>query len=477
MDTGTPRFGGPASPPLRRNPDLEKNFMTQSSTTTTPAGKKGGFLGLSMSQWILVSMILGIIIGWLFPEADRVTKHWAATDLNILASIFLRMIKLLIVPLLFSTLVVGIAGHGDDMKKVGRLALRSIIYFEIVTTLALVVGLTAVNLVKPGRGIDVTSGSAETGTTLAATKVTLAGMIEHLVPQSFAEAASKNEVLQGVFFTILFAVALSMVPNGPAKKFMLSFCESLSEIMFKFVAIVMAYAPIGIGAAIAVTVSKSGLTVLKSLSLLVGTLYGALIVFVVAVLIPIALLFKVPLKRFFRAVKEPWLIAFSSASSEAALPLAMERMEQMGVPRRIVAFVLPTGYSFNLDGTTLYLALASIFVVQAAGRDMPISEQLFMMLTLMLTSKGVAAVPRASLVILSGVLVQFNLPLQAVGVILGVDALMDMARTSTNVLGNCLATVVMARWEGEFDKGETDTPVMDAASGDPLRVPRVTTPT
>jgi proton glutamate symport protein len=477
MDTGTPRFGGPASPPLRRNPDLEKNFMTQSSTTTTPAGKKGGFLGLSMSQWILVSMILGIIIGWLFPEADRVTKHWAATDLNILASIFLRMIKLLIVPLLFSTLVVGIAGHGDDMKKVGRLALRSIIYFEIVTTLALVVGLTAVNLVKPGRGIDVTSGSAETGTTLAATKVTLAGMIEHLVPQSFAEAASKNEVLQVVFFTILFAVALSMVPNGPAKKFMLSFCESLSEIMFKFVAIVMAYAPIGIGAAIAVTVSKSGLTVLKSLSLLVGTLYGALIVFVVAVLIPIALLFKVPLKRFFRAVKEPWLIAFSSASSEAALPLAMERMEQMGVPRRIVAFVLPTGYSFNLDGTTLYLALASIFVVQAAGRDMPITEQLFMMLTLMLTSKGVAAVPRASLVILSGVLVQFNLPLQAVGVILGVDALMDMARTSTNVLGNCLATVVMARWEGEFDKGETDTPVMDAASGDPLRVPRVTTPT
>ena len=450
--------------------------MTQSSTTTTPTGKKG-FLGLSMSQWILASMIIGIIIGWMFPEADRATKHWAATDLNIFASIFLRMIKLLIVPLLFSTLVVGIAGHGDDMKKVGRLALRSIIYFEIVTTLALVVGLAAVNIVKPGRGIDVTSGSAEAGTTLAATKVTVAGMIEHLVPQSFFDAASKNEVLQVVFFTILFAVALSQVPNAPAKKFMLSFCESLSEIMFKFVGIVMTYAPIGIGAAIAVTVSKSGLGVLKSLGLLVGTLYGALVVFVVAVLIPVALLFKVPLKRFFRAVKEPWLIAFSSASSEAALPLAMERMEQMGVPRRIVAFVLPTGYSFNLDGTTLYLALASIFVVQAAGRDMPLGEQIFMMLTLMLTSKGVAAVPRASLVILSGVLVQFNLPLQAVGVILGVDALMDMARTSTNVLGNCLATVVMARWEGEFDKGVTDTPAMDAITGDSLRVPRVTTPT
>src|SRR4051812_26283362 len=445
----------------------------QSSTAATMPAKK--FLGLSMSQWILVSMVIGILVGWMFPEADRATKGWAATDLNILASIFLRMIKLLIVPLLFSTLVVGIAGHGDDMKKVGRLALRSIIYFEVITTLALVVGLAAVNIVKPGRGIDVMSGSAEAGTTLAATKVTVGGMIEHLIPQSFFDAASKNEVLQVVFFTILFAVALSQVTNQPAKKFMLSFFEGVSEVMFKFVGLVMAYAPIGIGAAIAVTVSKSGLGVLKSLSLLVGTLYGALVVFILFVLLPIAIFAKVPVKRFFRAVKEPWLIAFSSASSEAALPLAMERIEQLGVPRRIVAFVLPTGYSFNLDGTTLYLSLASIFVVQAAGVDMPLSTQLAMMLTLMLTSKGVAAVPRASLVILSGTLVQFNLPLQAVGVILGVDALMDMARTSTNVLGNCLATVVMARWEGEFDKG-ADMPVMAAAAGDPLRVPRVETP-
>jgi proton glutamate symport protein len=238
----------------------------------------------------------------------------------------------------------------------------------------------------------------------------------------------------------------------------------------------MAYAPIGIGAAIAVTVSRSGIGVLKSLGLLVGTLYGALVVFILFVLVPVAMLAKVPIKRFFKAVKEPFLIAFSSASSEAALPLAMERMEQMGIPRRIVAFVLPTGYSFNLDGTTLYLSLASVFVAQAAGVDMPLSAQLAMMLTLLLSSKGVAAVPRASLVILSGTLVQFNLPLQAVGVILGVDALMDMARTGTNVLGNCLATVVMARWEGEFDKG-VDVPVMDAVVGEPLKVPRVTTPT
>jgi len=439
--------------------------------------QKTGLRRISSSQWILISMILGIAIGWLFPEADRAAHgNWAATDLQVFANIFLRMIKMLIVPLLFSTLVVGIAGHGDDMKRVGKLALRSIIYFEIVTTLALFIGLAAVNIVKPGKGIDVTSGSAEAGNTLAATKVTVGGMIEHLVPTSFSDASAKNEVLQIVFWTIVFAVGLSRVTNQPAKKFMLSFCESLSEVMFKFVGVVMVYAPVGIGAAIAVTVSKSGITVLKSLGLLVGTCYAALIVFVLFVLLPIAAAFKVPIRRFINAVKEPWLIAFSSASSEAALPLALERMEQMGVPRRIVAFVLPTGYSFNLDGTTLYLSLASVFVAQAAGIDMPLSTQLAMMLTLMLTSKGVAAVPRASLVILSGTLVQFGLPLQAVGVILGVDALMDMARTSTNVLGNCLATVVMAKWEGDFDRG-VDAPVMDAVAGQPLSVPRVGTPT
>jgi proton glutamate symport protein len=451
--------------------------MTHSSTPSTPpAPASKGFLGLSMSQWIILSMVIGVVVGWMFPEADRASKGWAATDLNILATVFLRMIKLLIVPLIFSTLVVGIAGHGDDMKKVGRLALRSIIYFEVVTTLALVVGLTAVNLVKPGRGIDVSGASAEVGTTLAATKVTFSGMIEHLVPQSFFEAAYKNEVLQIVFFTILFAVALAKVSNVPAKKVMLSFCESLSEVMFKFVAVVMIYAPIGIGAAIAVTVSKSGIGVLKSLGLLVGTLYGALVVFILLVLLPIALLARVPIRRFIKAIKEPFLIAFSSASSEAALPLAMERLEQMGCPRRIVAFVLPTGYSFNLDGTTLYLALASVFVAQAAGIDMPISAQIGMMLTLLLTSKGVAAVPRASLVILSGTLVQFGLPLQAVGVILGVDALMDMARTGTNVLGNGLATVVMSRWEGEFDTPGPDVPVMESFEGHVLKVPAVQTP-
>jgi proton glutamate symport protein len=434
------------------------------------------FLGrLTLSQWIIISMVVGILVGWAFPDANRAAHGgWAATDLNVLSSVFLRMIKSLIVPLLFATLVVGIAGHGDDMKRVGRLALRSIIYFEIITTLALAIGLLAVNLVKPGRGVDLGAASTKEGAEYASTHTTLTGVIEHTVPQSFFDAAAKNEVLQIVFFAIIFAVALSRV-QGPSKTFMLSACESLSEVMFKFVNVVMSYAPIGIGAAIAVTVSKSGLGVLRNLGILVGTLYGALIVFVVFVFIPVALIFRVPIGRFVKAVKEPWLIAFTTASSEAALPLAMERMEQLGVPRRIVAFVLPTGYSFNLDGSTLYLALASVFAAQAAGIDMPLSTQLIMMLTLMLTSKGVAAVPRASLVILSGALSQFNLPLQAVAVILGVDAVMDMARTSLNVVGNCLATVVMARWEGDFDKGH-DTPVVDSLAGESLRVPSVQTP-
>jgi len=430
---------------------------------------------ITLSQWIVIAMVLGIVIGWGFPDAEReMHGGWAASDLNVLSTVFLRMIKSLIVPLLFATLVVGIAGHGDDMKRVGRLAMRSIIYFEVVTTLALAVGLIAVNLVKPGRGVDLGAASAKEGAEYAATHTTLTGVLEHTVPQSFFEAASKNEVLQIVFFAIIFAVALSKV-HGPSKTFMLSACESLSEVMFKFVAIVMGYAPIGIGAAIAVTVSKGGLGILRNLGLLVGTLYASLIVFVVFVFIPIALTFRVPIRRFVRAVREPWLIAFTTASSEAALPLALERMEQMGVPRRIVAFVLPTGYSFNLDGSTLYLALASVFVAQAAGIDMPISTQLVMMLTLMLTSKGVAAVPRASLVILSGALAQFGLPLQAVAVILGVDALMDMARTSLNVVGNCLATVVMARWEGDFDKPEPAA-MADTVVGETLRVPAVRTP-
>lgn len=395
---------------------------------------------ISLTKWIMISMVIGITIGALFPDFG--------ISLKPLSTIFLRMIKSIIVPIIFGTLVVGIAGHGDDMKRVGRLAFKSLLYFEIVTTIALFIGLAAANLVQPGKGV-ILNAPVDTGKALAANTPTGAGFLEHVVPQSFFEAATHNEVLQVVFFSILFAVALSQV-RGKPKEIMLAGCEGLAEVMFKFTGIVMKYAPIGIGAAIAVTVGHGGLGVLINLGKLVLTLYGALVVMMLFVLLPIAKIFKVPLKQFFRAVKEPALIAFSTTSSEAALPLAMQRMEGIGVPRRIVAFVMPTGYSFNLDGSTLYLAIASMFAAQAAGVHMSFGHQLIMMLTLMLTSKGVAAVPRASLVILAGTLTQFGLPLEAVAVILGVDELMDMARTTVNLVGNCLATVVMARWEGEF---------------------------
>jgi proton glutamate symport protein len=395
---------------------------------------------IPLTSWIIISMVVGVLIGTFAPAV--------AMKLSPVSTVFLRMIKSIIVPLIFGTLVVGIAGHGDDMKRVGRLALKSIIYFEIVTTLALVIGLVAVNLVRPGDGV-VLAASAEAGRELAHNTQTGAGFLEHLVPTSFFDAAAKNEVLQVVFFAVIFAVALSKV-SGPSKQIVLAGCEGLADVMFKFTLIVMRFAPFGIGAAIAVTVGQSGLGVLLNLGKLILTLYGALVVFFLAVLLPIAVLFRVPLRRFVRAVRSPALIAFSTTSSEAALPLAMQSMEAIGVPRRIVAFVMPTGYSFNLDGSTLYLAVASVFVAQAAGVPMTLTTQLLMMLTLMITSKGVAAVPRASLVILSGTLATFGLPLEGVAIILGVDALMDMARTCTNLVGNCLATVVMARWEGEF---------------------------
>jgi len=406
---------------------------------------------ISLTQWIIISMIVGVLLGWLAPGF--------AVALKPLSTIFLNMIKSLIAPLLFATLVVGIAGHGDDMKKVGKLAFRSIVYFEVVTTLALAVGLIAVNLVKPGEGVglDTTAQVSATVTDLSQRHVTFSAVLEHIVPSSFVDAAARNEVLQVVFWSIIFAVAVARTPAGP-KKTMLGVIESLSEVMFKFVGIVMAFAPFGIGAAIAVTVGQSGIGVLRNLGFLVLTLYGALVV-----LVPVAVIFRIPIAAFWKTVREPWLIAFSTASSEAALPLAMQKMEAFGVPRRIVAFVMPTGYSFNLDGSTLYLALASVFVAQAANIDMPLSQQILMMLTLMLTSKGVAAVPRASLVILSGALTQFGLPLSGVALILGVDAVMDMARTSINLVGNCLATAVMARWEGELRA--PGTVALEPASG------------
>ncbi|MEO7041045.1 MAG: dicarboxylate/amino acid:cation symporter [Gemmatimonadaceae bacterium] len=414
--------------------------MSSASSDRSETPRRG-LRRVSLTQWIIIAAFIGVGIGILFPTF--------AVRLDPLSQIFLRMIKSLIVPLIFSTLVVGIAGHGDDMSKVGRLALRSLIYFELVTTGALIIGLAAVNLIKPGVGVSLGAATAATGNELASHPVTFAGVLEHTVPQSFFEAAYHNEVLQIVFFAIIFAVALTR-QRGEKKELMLNVCASLSDLMFKFTEIVMAYAPIGIGAALAVTVGHSGIGVLVGLGKLVGTLYGALVVFALVVLLPIVVFSRIPLRAFLKAIRQPALIAFSTASSEAALPIAMEHMEEMGVPARIVAFVMPTGYSFNLDGSTLYLAVASVFAAQAGGIHMTLGQQIVMMLTLMLTSKGVAAVPRAALVILSGALTMFGLPLQAVAVILGVDAFMDMARTTINLVGNCLASAVMARWEGDM---------------------------
>jgi len=409
---------------------------------------------ISLTQWILIGMASGVAVGYFFPGF--------AQSLRPLSTTFLRMIKSIIVPIIFGTLVIGIAGHGDDMKRVGRLAFRSLVYFEIVTTLALFIGLLAVNLVKPGVGVSLPPPAA--GAPVPGSgQPTFASVLEHIVPQSFFEAAVSNQVLQIVFFSVIFAVGLSQVRGRP-KEAMLGFCEGLAETMFKFTGIVMKFAPIGIGAAIAVTVGHSGLEVLKNLGLLVLTLYGALVVFGLVVLLPVARLARVPIRPFLSAVKEPALIAFSTTSSEAALPKAMERMEAIGVPRRIVAFVMPTGYSFNLDGSTLYLAVASIFAAQAAGVHLSIGQQLLMMFTLMVTTKGVAAVPRASLVILAGTLASFHLPLEAIAVILGVDELMDMARTTVNLVGNCLATVVMGRWEGEFDDRKAEAYIHPAVA-------------
>ena len=438
---------------------------------------------VSLTQKIFIGLAIGVLVGWLWPE-------WG-TAMRPLSLLFMNLIKGIIAPLIFATLVIGIAGTGD-IRQVGRIGFKALIYFEIVTTFALFIGLGAVNLTKPGVGVSLagvhtdenkavladrasklakeSSDAAARGDSVtAAAKASAAAAavgkgltapdppakpqtfgetIAHLAPASLIKAMAEGDVLQIVVFSVLFALAVTSI--GEKARPVVAWCESLADIMFRFTEFIMKFAPVGVGAAMANTVGHSGLAVLKNLSMLVLTLYGALVVLILCVFVPVALIFRVPIRDFLRAVKVPATIAFATTSSESALPKAMENMERLGVPRRIVGFVLPTGYSFNLDGTTLYLALASVFVAQAANIEFTFSRQLIMLVTLMLTSKGVAGVPRASLVILAGTLASFGLPAEGVIVILGVDELMDMARTCVNVIGNCLATVVVARWEGAF---------------------------
>lgn len=396
----------------------------------------------NLTVWIFLFMAVGIELGYDAPEI--------AKPLKVLSDIFLRLIKTIIAPLLFATLVVGIAGHAN-LKQVGRMGLKAIIYFEVVTTIALVIGLVAINLSGAGRGSVIPSGveQAERAEGLLAQKQDH-NVILDIFPENIAKAVFENQVLQVVIFSLIFGIALAMVKDESKKRPLLNFTESLSEVMFKFTDLVMYVAPLAVGGAIAYSVATMGLGVLKDLLMLVVTLYLALIAFILLVLFPIALIVKLPIRRFFQAISEPVSISFATASSEAALPKAMENLEKMGIPRKVVAFVLPTGYSFNLDGTTLYLSLAAVFIAQASGIELTVAQQIQMCLILMLTSKGVAGVRGASFLILVSTVASLGLDPQKAFAILAIDALMDMGRTSVNVIGNCLATYVVARWEKEI---------------------------
>jgi len=402
------------------------------------------FVRKKMALWIFGAMVLGIEVGMDFPAFSLEMERFA--------KIFLRLIKTLVAPLIFATLVVGIAGH-SNLKQVGRMGLKSILYFEIVTTVALFIGLLAINVSQAGRGVhvEVNDKVKEKSAELLAQRTEHKDHFVEIFPENIAKSIAENSVLQIVVFSVIFAIGLGMVKNEQHKSTMLRMNESLAEVMFKFTDIVMYIAPLAVFGALASTVAKSGVDVLLSLMKLVGTLYAALLVFIFGVLLPIAIVAKIPIRKFLNAVSEPVSLAFATASSEAALPKAMENMERFGVPKHVVGFVIPTGYSFNLDGTTLYLSLASVFIAQMSGIDLSIGEQISICLVLMLTSKGVAGVRGASFVILAGTVASMGLDPEKASVILGIDAVMDMARTSVNVLGNCLATAVIARSEGELE--------------------------
>jgi Na+/H+-dicarboxylate symporter len=415
----------------------------------------------TLTGWIVFAVIFGGELGHDLPVLITSPAHQAAflDAMRVITQIFLKLIRVIIAPLLFATLVSGIAGHAD-LKKVGRMGVKALVYFELVTTAALAIGLAAINISKAGVGIHLTTA---VDTSLQAAKPTASDVILHIFPENIAKSVADNQILQVVVFSILFGIALAMVREDKRRP-MLAFTDSLSEAMFKFTNIVMLFAPFGVGAAMAYTVGHTGLGVLYNLLRLLVTLYLSLFVFAFGVLLPIALMFRIPVKRFMKAVAEPASIAFATSSSEAALPRAMEAMESIGIPREIVAFVIPTGYSFNLDGSTLYQSLGAIFVAQAAGIHMSIGQQLLMMLTLMLTSKGTAGVSRASIVILLATVGMFGLPVEPVFILLGIDQLMDMGRTAINVIGNCLATAVIARWEGEFGTAVPSPTVQQAVA-------------
>jgi proton glutamate symport protein len=398
----------------------------------------------SLTTQIFIGLLLGIAVGYLWPSFGVAIKP--------LADVFLRMIKMIIAPLLFSTLVVGVAGTGD-LKAMGRIGLKAIVYFEVATTIALFLGLLLVNVFKPGAGLAMPIGAdTATAAAMAQNQQHAWDIVLHMFPTSVIDSMARGDILQVVVFALFFGIALAAI--GAKGQPVLDVLESTAQAMFKFTGYVMAFAPIGVFAAIAATVGGKGLAILFTLGKLVALMYLGLAIFAVLVLGVVSYLIRVPFLTFVKTIREPFLIAFTTASSEAALPKSLEVMERFGVPKNIVGFVLPTGYSFNLDGSTLYLSLASVFVAQLAAVPMTLGQQLMMMLTLMLTSKGVAGVPRAALVVLAATLTQFGLPLEGAAILLGIDQIMDMGRTAVNVMGNCIATAVVARWEGVLDDAQ-----------------------
>jgi proton glutamate symport protein len=414
--------------------------MPVHSDTRTADSRPSAWRTPSLTTQIFVGLLAGILIGIVWPST--------AVAIKPLADVFLRMIKMIIAPLLFSTLVVGIAGSGD-LRAMGRIGLKAILWFELATTVALVIGLVMMNVFRPGAGVTIPMADTQELAAMARTQLGAWDIVLHVFPASVVEAMAKGDILQIVVFATIFGVALAAI--GEKGRPLVELLDAVAHVMFRFTGYVMRFAPIGVLAAIAATVGGRGVAILVTLGKLVLVMYGSLVIFVVVVMGGAALLIRVPFLAFLRTIREPFLIAFTTASSEAALPKALEVMERFGVPKRIVSFVLPTGYSMNLDGSTLYLSAASLFVAQLAGVELSLGQQLTIMLTLMLTSKGVAGVPRAALVILTGTLSTFGLPLEGAAILLGIDQLLDMGRTAVNVMGNCIATAVVARWEGVLD--------------------------
>jgi proton glutamate symport protein len=398
---------------------------------------------LGLTGKIFLGLVLGALFGAFLPQYGETVKP--------LGDMFIRMIKMIVVPLIFSSLVMGIAGTGD-FKKLGRLGGKALIWFEGATTLALFVGLAVVNVIKPGVGVNVTATDATAVTAAAGKHIDLVQTLVNIVPANIVDAMAKQDMLAIILFACFFGVAAAAV--GEVGKPVIKLCSSVAEIMFKVTHFIMELAPIGVFALIAYTVGKFGIGMLLPLAKLIGTLYFALILFIALVVALASVICKVNFVHVLRAVKEPLLLAFSTATSEAALPIAMEKLQKFGIPKHIVTFVMPTGYSFNLDGSTLYSSLAVVFIAQMYNIDFPISAQILMVLTLMLSTKGIAGVPGASIIVIAGTVAAFGLPVEGVAIILGVDRILDMARTCCNVFGNCIATVVVARWENEFSDEE-----------------------